>query len=271
MEHLEPKAAAAFLKDNPEALFVDCRSEMEYLFVGHPVGALHVAWNDGPDWAVNPHVTGQVKRLAGTNHTKRPIVLICRSGNRSQEAGQALELAGFTEVVERDAAGKLRIFDSWGWFLDVDVWQRQPREKENAEAEARVQMVSGKHGDKSIYSLPAAILLPPTEVDLPDFANVPLGVPADASAVLKYWYGPDWRTPRKFDKGRDESTDRVEVFFWRYGTFLYECFCACKAIAIFSFNLLRFHALLAALLALSAYACSVAVRFFASRCYAHLH
>jgi rhodanese-related sulfurtransferase len=98
MQHLQPKEAYAFLQHNPNALFVDCRSEMEYLFVGHPVGALHVAWNDGPDWDVNPHFVGQVKKLAGTNHAMRPIVLICRSGNRSQEAGDALERAGFARV-----------------------------------------------------------------------------------------------------------------------------------------------------------------------------
>jgi len=98
MDHLEPKRAFEFLRAHANALFVDCRSEMEYLFVGHAVGALHVAWNDGPDWDVNPHFVGQVKKLAGTNHTTRPIVLICRSGNRSQEAGEALERAGFTQV-----------------------------------------------------------------------------------------------------------------------------------------------------------------------------
>jgi rhodanese-related sulfurtransferase len=96
MDHLEPKRAVEFLRQHADALFVDCRSEMEYLFVGHPVGALHVAWNDGPDWAVNPHFVGQVKKLAGTNHTTRPVVLICRSGNRSKEAGEELERAGFT-------------------------------------------------------------------------------------------------------------------------------------------------------------------------------
>ena len=67
---------------------------MEYLFVGHPVGALHVSWNDGPDWEVNPHFVGQVK-ARGTNHAMRPIVLICRSGNRSREAGEELERHGF--------------------------------------------------------------------------------------------------------------------------------------------------------------------------------
>ena len=98
MEHLEPKQAAEFLAKNSDALFIDCRSEMEYLFVGHPLGALHVAWNDGPDWEINPHFVGQVKKLAGTGHATRPIVLICRSGNRSLDAGRALEEAGFTKV-----------------------------------------------------------------------------------------------------------------------------------------------------------------------------
>ena len=98
MQHLEPKKAFEFLRAQADALFIDCRSEMEYLFVGHPLGALHVAWNGGPDWEVNPHFVGQVKKLAGTNHATRPIVLICRSGNRSQEAGEALKRQGFTRV-----------------------------------------------------------------------------------------------------------------------------------------------------------------------------
>jgi rhodanese-related sulfurtransferase len=98
MKHLLPKEAYEFLNNTPHALLVDCRSEMEYLFVGHPAGALHVSWNDGPEWEVNPHFVGQVKKLAGTNHAHRPIVLICRSGNRSTEAGEALEQAGFTDV-----------------------------------------------------------------------------------------------------------------------------------------------------------------------------
>ncbi len=98
MKHLPPRDAFEFLHNTPQALLVDCRSEMEYLFVGHPAGALHVSWNDGADWEVNPHFVGQVKKVAGTNHAHRPIVLICRSGNRSIEAGEALERAGFTDV-----------------------------------------------------------------------------------------------------------------------------------------------------------------------------
>lgn len=95
MEHLTPKQAAQFLHDNPKALFIDCRSEMEFLFVGHPVGAMMIPWNDGPNWEVNPDFVPHVKKAASVD---RPIVLICRSGNRSQEAGRALEQAGFSHV-----------------------------------------------------------------------------------------------------------------------------------------------------------------------------
>jgi len=56
-----------------------------------------IPWNDGPDWDINPHFVGQVKKAVG-HSTNRPVVLICRSGNRSIDAGLALEAAGFSNV-----------------------------------------------------------------------------------------------------------------------------------------------------------------------------
>ncbi len=97
MKDFTPKEAYAFLQAHPDALLIDVRSEIEYLFVGHPVGAIHVSWNDGPDWEINPHFVGEVKKLAG-NGGERPVLLICRSGNRSEKAGEALEAAGFSAV-----------------------------------------------------------------------------------------------------------------------------------------------------------------------------
>lgn len=95
MNHLEPREAFQFLKQNADAVFIDCRSEIEHFFVGHPLGAIHVAWNDGPNWAINPDFVAHVKKVAAVN---RPVVLICRSGNRSLDAGRALEAAGFSKV-----------------------------------------------------------------------------------------------------------------------------------------------------------------------------
>lgn len=95
MKHLSSRDAYALLRDRADAVLVDCRSEIEYLFVGHPAGAHHVAWNESPDWEINPHFVGQVKKVASVN---RPVVLICRSGQRSAAAGLELEKAGFSEV-----------------------------------------------------------------------------------------------------------------------------------------------------------------------------
>lgn len=130
MDHLAPKDAHAFLEQNPDAVFIDCRSEMEYMFVGHPVGAMMVPWYDGPEWEQNPHFTGQVKKLAGANFRNRPIVLICRSGNRSVEAGQALEQAGFQRVTnvlhgfEGDLDDNHHRNAKNGWRVEGLPWQQ---------------------------------------------------------------------------------------------------------------------------------------------------
>jgi rhodanese-related sulfurtransferase len=95
MKHLKPADALALLRVKPQAVFIDCRARAEYQYVGHPVGAKHVAWNDVPDWEINPRFVALVKELASVD---RPVLLICRAGNRSISAGQALEKAGFSEV-----------------------------------------------------------------------------------------------------------------------------------------------------------------------------
>jgi rhodanese-related sulfurtransferase len=101
---LTPQEAWVLVQDNPRAVLVDVRSNMEYLFVGHPKGAIHVAWIDEPDWNINPHFVTQVRQLmlggvcmeGDTNCA--PVVLICRSGKRSLEAGKILIKQGFMEV-----------------------------------------------------------------------------------------------------------------------------------------------------------------------------
>ncbi len=101
---LPAKEAHALLTSNPRAVMVDIRSTMEYLFVGHPFVAIHVAWIDEPDWTVNPHFVTDVRKLmlgGATAHDDiggAPVVLICRSGKRSIDAGKKLLSAGFSEV-----------------------------------------------------------------------------------------------------------------------------------------------------------------------------
>jgi rhodanese-related sulfurtransferase len=98
MEHLKPRQAYEFLQANKGALFVDCRSEIEFFYVGHPVGAEHVPWHEAPDWEINPNFANDIKLLVAGDLAK-PIVLICRSGKRTLDAGVSLEKAGFTRVI----------------------------------------------------------------------------------------------------------------------------------------------------------------------------
>ncbi len=101
---ITPQEAWELLQSNPRALLIDVRSNMEFLFVGHPVGAIHVPWIDEPDWTINPHFVTQVRKLVlggvCDEHSEgcTPIVLICRSGKRSLEAGELLVKEGFREV-----------------------------------------------------------------------------------------------------------------------------------------------------------------------------
>mgnify|MGYP001287926032 CR=1 FL=1 len=129
MKDLLPKEAHEFLRKTPDALFVDVRSDAEFFFVGHPEGAVRVAWFDGVDWTPNPHFVGEVRKLAG-NSFDRPVVLICRSGRRSADAGTALEADGFTQVYnvvhgfegdlnERRQRGHLN-----GWRFDGLPWEQ---------------------------------------------------------------------------------------------------------------------------------------------------
>lgn len=104
VKSLSPKESHKLLEGDPRAILVDVRSNMEYLFIGHPVGAINIAWIDEPDWDINPHFAADVRKLllGGLSHSSEvasaPVLLICRSGKRSLEAGELLVKEGFTEV-----------------------------------------------------------------------------------------------------------------------------------------------------------------------------
>lgn len=108
LKSLSPREAWQLMQDDPRAVLVDIRSNMEFLFVGHPSGAIHVPWIDEPDWVVNPNFVRQIRELmlGGVVHDDgsgcAPIILICRSGKRSKEAGRALLEGGFSEVYHID-------------------------------------------------------------------------------------------------------------------------------------------------------------------------
>ncbi len=98
---LSPQAAFDLLKTEPQSALIDVRSSMEFLLVGHPTDAVHIPWQDEPDWEVNADFVTQVQELMSgvVEQDHGPaIILICRSGQRTQDAGQALVEAGFRRI-----------------------------------------------------------------------------------------------------------------------------------------------------------------------------
>ena len=96
MEHLQPRQAWEALQASPNTLLVDCRTEIEFYYIGHPVDAINIEWSTAPDFEINPHFSEEVLRMAVRK--ERPIILICRSGKRSVDAGAELERHGFSNV-----------------------------------------------------------------------------------------------------------------------------------------------------------------------------
>ncbi|MFV2004791.1 MAG: rhodanese-like domain-containing protein [Gammaproteobacteria bacterium] len=122
-------------QQDPRALLIDVRSSMEYLFVGHPKGSVHIPWIDEPDWVVNEHFVVDIRKLAlgGLSHEKSgdvPIILICRSGIRSAEAGKVLVKAGMMNVYNVDEGFEGKLDESHhrssinGWRFHDLPWEQ---------------------------------------------------------------------------------------------------------------------------------------------------
>jgi rhodanese-related sulfurtransferase len=129
MQHLLPTESWAFMQANPTALMVDVRMEIESMYVGSPVGAVNIPWLEYPDFETNPAAFCAAV-LAEAGDATRPILLICRSGQRTLDAGEALEAAGFTHVInvlhgfEGDLDEHFHRGTHNGWRFDGLPWQQ---------------------------------------------------------------------------------------------------------------------------------------------------
>lgn len=100
IQNMTPPEAKAFLDQQPSAKLIDVRTTIEYGFVGHPIGAIHVPLKDFPSMQTLPDF---VDRLSATIPDRdTPLVLMCRSGVRSLEAAKLLEQAGYRQLINMD-------------------------------------------------------------------------------------------------------------------------------------------------------------------------
>ena len=95
---ITPEQAWKLLSDNPEAALVDVRTDAEWRFVGVPDisglgrNVVYVQWS-GSDGKRNERFVDELIE-AGVTPGDRPVVFLCRSGNRSIPAAQAATAAG---------------------------------------------------------------------------------------------------------------------------------------------------------------------------------
>ncbi|MEO0819821.1 MAG: rhodanese-like domain-containing protein [Pseudomonadota bacterium] len=153
--HVTAMDAGRALADDPGIVFIDIRDPIEVSFVGHagPIDAVvpwrigtHAFWPEKGRYRMAPN-TAFVEEveavLAREGKSKDdPVFLICRSGNRSGAATDALAAAGFSNVWnivdgfegDKDANG-VRQVNGWRnaglpWAYELDArtaWSREGR------------------------------------------------------------------------------------------------------------------------------------------------
>ncbi|MBK8817515.1 MAG: rhodanese-like domain-containing protein [Methylococcaceae bacterium] len=97
IKDLTPQEAWELIQQNESAVLVDVRTQMEHAYVGHPLGAVHIPWKEAPSWEINLNFASDVSKIVPTKET--PILLLCRSGQRSLAAARALEEVGYQHLV----------------------------------------------------------------------------------------------------------------------------------------------------------------------------
>jgi rhodanese-related sulfurtransferase len=118
IKQVEPSEAHKVLSENPEAIYLDVRTEEEFA-KGHPAGAINIPvvfllpGRPQP----NPDFVAVVKKVLTPN---RKLVVGCLAGGRSQRACELLEDEGYTDLTnvlggfggQRDASGQI-IVKGW--------------------------------------------------------------------------------------------------------------------------------------------------------------
>ncbi len=98
IKQVTPPEAKAALDADPDAIYLDVRTEMEFA-MGHPAGAINipVAFPDpaAGGMRLNADFLPMVQKLLPAD---KPILCGCQMGGRSQMAAQVLDQAGYTNL-----------------------------------------------------------------------------------------------------------------------------------------------------------------------------
>ena len=131
---IKPKEAWDILRKDPDACLIDVRTDAEWRYVGLPkldtLGkATHcVSWQVFPDNRPNDRFVEQVGEKG--IRADQPLLLLCRSGQRSKNAAIALTAAGYrccynvAEGFEGDRDGTGHRGTVGGWKVAGLPWEQ---------------------------------------------------------------------------------------------------------------------------------------------------
>ena len=131
--NLLPKMAVERMNENPEAVLIDVRTRAEHKYVGFPDNSILIPWLDEPDLESDPDTFYESVLDALSDRSDvmdTELILICRSGFRSNEALKCLQSKGFScvshvasgfegDLDENDHRGNLN-----GWRNDGMSWSQ---------------------------------------------------------------------------------------------------------------------------------------------------
>ena len=96
-KNLSPKESWALLQENSKAIMIDVRTTIEHSFIGHPPEAVHIPWKEFPGMKLNEDFVSQVNDVV--KDKDRPVLLLCRSGQRSLAAAEVLSASGYQHLI----------------------------------------------------------------------------------------------------------------------------------------------------------------------------
>ena len=127
IKEINSTEAYSILQKSENAVLIDVRSTMEYEYVGHPVNAVHVPIKESPGWEIRVDFINNIKSELTKkfpniqNLFEIHILLLCRSGKRSEQAALMLESEGYKNTInitdgfegDKDVNGHRSVINGW--------------------------------------------------------------------------------------------------------------------------------------------------------------
>ena len=127
IKEINSTEAYSILQKSENAVLIDVRSTMEHEYVGHPVNATHVPIKEPPGWEIRVDFINNIKSELTKkfpniqNLSEIYILLLCRSGKRSEQAALMLESKGYKNTInitdgfegDKDVNGHRSVINGW--------------------------------------------------------------------------------------------------------------------------------------------------------------